>query len=63
MFMVKVFSSLPAPFSALTVNVYEPSAVGLPEMYQLLRLSPELLRLSPGGRSPLSMLNVAASVA
>ena len=51
------FVSLPTLFSALTVNLAVPSAVGVP------LISPEsLFRLRPAGRLPLSMLHVIGTV-
>ena len=44
---VKVFDPVNAPKVAVTVNVYEPFVVGIPEIF------PELFRVNPGGRVPL----------
>ena len=51
------FISLPTRFSALTVNLAVPSAVGVP------LISPvSLFRLRPAGRPPFSMLHMMGVV-
>ncbi|MCR4431581.1 MAG: hypothetical protein NUV45_11230 [Tepidanaerobacteraceae bacterium] len=52
MVMLKSFVSLPALFSAFTVKLNVPAAVGVPDMFP----SPD--SVSPVGRLPLSRLQV-----
>ena len=49
--IVKDLDALPTEFTACTVNVKVPALVGVPEM------SPEVLSVSPPGRSPLVRLH------
>jgi hypothetical protein len=56
MAMLRVFVSLPAEFSALTVKLNVPAIVGVPEIVPLLA------KLKPDGRLPLTTVHVIDAV-